>query len=77
MMEPGPIPGDPDDPVLLSLGFTLAHDAVTTAIVGSSSPEHMQANIRLVEHELPIAREAVTELQRRFQQLGAGWSQEG
>jgi aryl-alcohol dehydrogenase-like predicted oxidoreductase len=77
MMEPGPIPGDPDDPVLLSLGFTLAHDAVTTAIVGTSSPEHMQANIRLVEHELPIAREAVTELQRRFQQLGASWSQEG
>jgi aryl-alcohol dehydrogenase-like predicted oxidoreductase len=72
-----PIPGAPDDPILLALGFALAHEAVDTAIVGTSDPEHMQANIRLVEQTLPIATEAVEELQRRFDQLGAIWSQKG
>ncbi len=62
----GPIPGAPDDPVLLSLGFTLAHDLVDTAIVGTRNLEHMKANIALVESQLPISAEVVEELHRRF-----------
>jgi aryl-alcohol dehydrogenase-like predicted oxidoreductase len=73
--EKGPISGAPDDPILLALGFTLAHEAIDTAIIGTSDPEHMKANIRLVEQALPIAGEAVQELQRRFDELGVGWSQ--
>ena len=77
MAREGPIPGAPDDPILLALGFVLAHQAVDTAIVGTSDPEHMEANIRLIEEELPIAGEVVEELHRRFDELGEGWSQEG
>jgi aryl-alcohol dehydrogenase-like predicted oxidoreductase len=77
MAREGPIPDAPDDPILLALGFVLAHEAVDTAIVGTSDPEHMEANIRLIEEELPIAEEVVEELHRRFDELGEDWSQEG
>jgi aryl-alcohol dehydrogenase-like predicted oxidoreductase len=77
MIKQGPIPGAPDDPILLALGFTLGHEAVSTAIVGTSNPQHMEANIRQVEHELPIEQETIKELEHRFQQLGAHWTQEG
>ncbi len=77
MAGEGPIPGAPENRILLAIGFTLAHDAVDTAIVGTSDPEHMRANIRWLEEELPLAAEAVRELERRFEELGADWSQEG
>jgi aryl-alcohol dehydrogenase-like predicted oxidoreductase len=77
MAEEGPIPGAPENPILLALGFTLANPAIDTAIVGTRNPEHMQANIRWVERELPIAEEAVEALRRRFEELGANWRQEG
>jgi aryl-alcohol dehydrogenase-like predicted oxidoreductase len=74
--EQGPLPGDPDDPILLALGFTLAYDAVDTAIVGTRDLDHMRANVRLVEEKLPIPTETVEALERRFDELGTGWSQE-
>jgi aryl-alcohol dehydrogenase-like predicted oxidoreductase len=76
MAGEGPIPDAPDDPILLALGFVLAHEAVDTAIVGTSDPDHMRANVRLVEEKLPIAETAVEEMRRRFEELGTGWSQE-
>lgn len=77
MADEGPIPGAPADPILLALSFTLGHEAIDTAIVGTTNPEHMGANIRLVERALRIPEEANEELRRRFDELGAGWSQEG
>ncbi|HSJ55253.1 MAG TPA: aldo/keto reductase [Anaerolineae bacterium] len=77
MAEEGPIPSAPGDPLVLALGFVLAHEAVNTAIVGTSDPEHLRQNIRCVQDELPIARQAVEELHRRFQELDTGWTQEG
>ncbi len=65
----GPIRGAPEDTILLSLGFTLAHAEVDTAIVGTCNPEHMLANIKLVKDELPIPAEVVQELHRRFERL--------
>lgn len=76
MAAGGPLPEAADDPILLALGFVLAHEAVDTAIVGTSDPEHMKANIRMAEQQLPISEEAVQELQRRFDSLGSSWSQE-
>jgi aryl-alcohol dehydrogenase-like predicted oxidoreductase len=73
----GPVPGAPEDPIVLALGFTLAHDAVDTAIVGTADPDHMRSNVRMVEEELPIPREAVDELERRFDEVGERWAQEG
>ncbi|MGD2047861.1 MAG: aldo/keto reductase [Chloroflexota bacterium] len=77
MADERPIPSAPDDPILLALGFTLAHDAVDTAIVGTADPAHMKENLRLVKQGLPIAKEAVKELQHRFDQHGLGWPQKG
>ena len=69
MLDMGPISEAPEDPILLALGFILAHEAVDTAIVGTGNPDHMKANIGLVENDLPISAKVVHELHRRFGQL--------
>ena len=69
----GPIPGAPKDSVALALGFVLAHDEVHTAIVGTGNPEHVFANVAVVEKQLPIPEHVVSELHRRFDQLGRDW----
>jgi len=76
MAEMGPLPGAPDDPILLALGFIFAHDQVDTAIVGTLNPSHLRSNIDMVETQLPIAAEAVEELRRRYELLGEQWYQE-
>lgn len=73
MAEMGPIPGDPDNPILLALGFVLAHQEVDTAIVGTVNTSHLQSNIEMVENRLPIASDAVRELERRFDLVGVQW----
>jgi aryl-alcohol dehydrogenase-like predicted oxidoreductase len=70
MSDMGPLLDAPQDRILLSLGFTLAHDEVDVAIVGTRDPAHMRANIALVENELPLAAQVVEELHRRFDRLG-------
>ena len=69
----GPVPGSPDDPILLAMGFLFAHDEVDTAIAGTHNPDHLKANIEMVENDLPIAAEAVEELHRRFDAVGGDW----
>jgi aryl-alcohol dehydrogenase-like predicted oxidoreductase len=69
MLGMGPIPKAPRDPILLALGFVLAHEEVDTAIVGTRNPDHMGANIELVESQLRISAQVVEELHRRFRQL--------
>jgi hypothetical protein len=76
MVEAGPIPDAPDDPILLALGFTLAHDAIDTAIVGTTDPDHVRDNIELVEQALPIAEAAVAALHQRYDMLADGWRQQ-
>ncbi|MFL7807852.1 MAG: aldo/keto reductase, partial [Anaerolineae bacterium] len=70
MSSHGEIPGAPGDPILLALGFVMAHNEVDTAIVGTSDPAHMKANIKLVETKLPLPEETIQELHRRFDALG-------
>ena len=72
MIDMGPIPQAPEDPILLALGFVLAHPEIDTAIVGTANPQHMEANIARVENELPIPAEAVRELHRRFDEMARG-----
>jgi aryl-alcohol dehydrogenase-like predicted oxidoreductase len=71
----GPIPEAPAHRILLALGFTLAHDAVDTAIVGTRNPEHMKTNIQWVKEKLPIKDEAVETLHQRFDKMGQDWVQ--
>ena len=73
MLGLGRIAGAPEDPIVLALGFVLAHQEVHTAIVGTGSPEHMLANIAAVERSLPIPETVVAELHRRFDRLGKDW----
>ena len=68
LLDREPIFGAPEDLITLALGFTLAHQEVDTAIVGTRTPEHMRANIALVEATLPLPVEVVRELHRRFEQ---------
>ncbi len=75
LAQAGPIVGVPENRILFSLGFTLAHQEVDTVIVGTISPKHMLSNIEMVEEQLPISADVVIELQRRFDELGAEWVQ--
>ena len=71
----GPIPGAPENRILLSLGFTLAHEEIDTVIVGTRNPAHMQANMKLVETELPLNPQVVEALHHRFDEVGEEWVQ--
>jgi aryl-alcohol dehydrogenase-like predicted oxidoreductase len=75
MAEMGPVPGAPEDPILLAMGFVFAHPEVDTAIVGTHNPSHVLSNIEMVERRLPIPEEAVKELYCRFDQVGERWPQ--
>ena len=77
MAQMGPIPGAPDDRILVATGFVFAHPEVDTAIVGTRNPSHMMANIELFKNRLPIPNEVVEELHRRFDQVEDNWLQLG
>ena len=77
MSEMGPLPVEPEDPILLAMGFVLAQPEVDTAIVGTHNPDHVRSNIDLVESRLPIPHETVEELHRRFDEIGEQWWQLG
>ncbi len=77
MRAQGLLPEAPGHRILLALGFTLAHDVIDTAIVGTRNPRHMQMNIEWVETKLPLAPETVKELHHRFDELGGEWEQKG
>jgi aryl-alcohol dehydrogenase-like predicted oxidoreductase len=71
----GDLPHEPANPVVMALGFTLAHEAIDTAIVGTKNPDHLKANVDWLSSALPVPAEAVAELQRRFDELGQAWPQ--
>ena len=73
MNEFGPIDGAPEDPILLSMGFLFAHDEISTAIIGTHNPDHLRANVEMLENDLPILPQAVEDLHRRFNAVGQNW----
>ena len=73
MMEMGPLPDAPEDPMLLAIGFLFAHDEVDTAIVGTHNPAHLRANLEMIARDLPIPAEVVEDLHRRFDTVGGDW----
>ena len=75
MSRLGPIQGEPEDRILMALGFVLAHSEVDTAIIGTRDSAHMVNNIQIVDERLPIAKEVVEELCSRFDHLGRDWVQ--
>ena len=77
MQAAGPLPDAPSDRILLALGFTLAHDEVDTAIVGTRNPDHMLANIRMVKNDIRISDQTVRVLYQRFDEADQEWVQLG
>lgn len=77
MQAEGPLPDEPDDRILLAMGFTLAHPEVDVVIIGTQRPEHMRSNIDLVSNRLPISQAAVEALHDRYDRLSEDWEQRG
>ncbi len=81
MLQAGPVPGAPEDRILLALGFNIAHSEINVAIVGTLNPRHMQRNLEMVENSLPIDDAVVKEIHRRFEDCIAAdpdeWMQRG
>lgn len=75
MAEEGELPSEPEDSILLALGFTLGQPEVDVAIVGTKNPSHMKSNIRQVEEDLPISSSAIEELKARWDRYGSSWRQ--
>ena len=59
LLKSGPLQGAPDDPIALSLGFTLAHP-IDTAIVGTRNIQHLLNNIQIVNEQLPLPNSVIT-----------------
>jgi aryl-alcohol dehydrogenase-like predicted oxidoreductase len=74
MLALGDLPEAPDDRILLALGFTLAHDEVDVAIVGTKTPKYMQRNVEMLG-QLPVSKRVIAELCERFEKVGKDWAQ--
>ncbi|MGF1451154.1 MAG: aldo/keto reductase [Opitutales bacterium] len=60
----------------LAVGFALAQPGVSGIILGANSPEHARSNLAL-EQLLPLPRELVTEIQRRYGPLNDAFNPTG
>ena len=62
----------PEDPLELSLRFTLSQEAIDTAIVGTTNAEHVRGNLDLAEKgRLPVS--VVESFYEQFDRLGTNW----
>ncbi len=71
----GEVPGDPDDPIVAAMGFTLAHPEIHTAIIGTKNPRHMASNIETLDDALSIDGSFVDAMHDRFAELDDDWRQ--
>ena len=77
MLAEGKLPSEPNDRILLAMGFTYAHPEVDVCIIGTQRPAHMVSNIDLIDNQLPISDVTVDELHARYDRLGTEWEQRG
>ncbi len=71
----GDVPGDPEDPIVAAMGFTLAHPEVHVAIIGTKNPRHMASNIGTLGDALNIDSAFVGAMHDRFAELDDDWRQ--
>ena len=71
----GDVPGEPDDPIIAAMGFTLAHPEIHVAIIGTKSPRHMVSNIETLDDALAVDGAFVGALHDRFAALDDEWRQ--
>lgn len=70
----GPIAGEADS-IKFAMGFTFAHKEVDTAIIGTTNPAHLLANIALLDEGVSMESGAMDTLTQRFTILGEDWPQ--
>lgn len=75
MAAMGPLPNASQNRIELSLAFTFAHEAVTTAIVGTRNPVHMRSNLEMLDRGITIEDETLQALYERYEEIGMGWEQ--
>ena len=75
LLKLGPVVASPDERFVLSIGFVLGHEEVDTAIIGTSNPEHLIENVKVIENKLPISNSTILDLHRRFDNDGKDWKQ--
>lgn len=68
--------GAPDDGLELSLRFTFSHDAIDTAIVGTTNPTHVEQNVTLAAAG-PLPEAVLDHLHDQFRLLGEDWKPQG
>ena len=71
----GEIPGEPGEPIIAAMGFTLAHPEIHVAIIGTKNPRHMVSNIETLDDALAIDGAFVDALHERFAGLDDDWRQ--
>ncbi len=71
----GDVPGEPDDPIIAAMGFTLAHPEIHVAIIGTKNPRHMVSNIETLDDALGIDGTFVDAMHDRFAELDDDWRQ--
>jgi aryl-alcohol dehydrogenase-like predicted oxidoreductase len=69
MAAVGPIDGA-DDPIKMAMGFTFAHAQVSTAIVGTTNPDHLLSNIAMLDQGVALPSGTMETLVQRFADLG-------
>ncbi len=75
VQQAGDVPGEPDDPIVAAMGFTLAHPEIHVAIVGTKNPRHMVSNIDTLDDALSIDATFVDAMHDRFAELDDDWRQ--
>ena len=67
--------GAPQDGIELALRFTLSHDAIDTAIVGTTKLANAQKNIATLSLG-PLAESVIDSLHTQFDEFGDDWNQQ-
>ncbi len=71
----GHVDGEPEDPIVAAMGFTLAHPEAHVAIIGTKNPRHMASNIDTLDAALRIEPQFVNAMHDRFTELDDDWRQ--
>ena len=77
MAKAGPVEDAPDDDIELAMGFTLSRPEVSTVIVGTLNPRHLESNVKMAGGGLSVSDAAIADLERRFEAVGGDWEQRG
>ena len=77
MAKLGPVKNGPDDAIELAMGFTLNRPEVSTVIVGTLNPKHLESNVQMLNNGLSLSDVTVKDLESRFDKVGKGWDQRG